>query len=253
MIDALAMEWQKLLPLHRTSRTVLVAVVLAVAVSCVVTAAMASSHMSVADRLGFDSVGVSLQGTNAAVLAIGVFGVLAVTREYGTGMIRTTFMAQPARLRVLLAKLATHAAVAGVAAAGACLAAFAAGQSVLATGGLGVGWGQPHLAESLGGAVVYLLLVCVWGVALGALLRSTAAAITWLASLLVVAPVIVQILPQSTVDLVGRWLPSQMGQQAIAAHPSPQAFQAWTGLAVLAGYATATLLAGAWRMVRVDP
>lgn len=255
MINAVAMEWQKLLPLHKTSRTVAVAVALAVAVSSVVAAAMASSgqHMSSADRRGFDSIAISLQGVNAAVLAIGVFGVLCVTREYTTGMIRTTFMAQPSRLRVLAAKLGTHAAVAGVAAAGACLAAFAVGQAVLSTAGLSVGWGQPHLPAALAGAVLYLLLVCVWGVALGAVLRSTASAITWLASILVVAPVIVQILPQSTIDLVGRWLPSQIGQQAISAHPSDHSFSPWAGLALLAGYVAVTLLAGAWRMTRVDP
>ena len=129
MISALSMEWQKLLPIHRTSRTVAVAVGLAVVVSAVVSAAMAAhgTHMTMSDRLGFDSLGVSLQGVNAAVLAVGVFGVLTVTREYGTGMIRTTFLAHPSRLRVLAAKLATHAAVAGVAAAVACLAAYSVG------------------------------------------------------------------------------------------------------------------------------
>ncbi|HET6877539.1 MAG TPA: ABC transporter permease [Jatrophihabitans sp.] len=255
MISAFTMEWQKLLPLHRTSRTMGVAVALAVVVSAVVAAAMAAhgSHMTASDRLGFDSMGVSLQGVNAAVLAVGVFGVLTVTREYGSGMIRTTFMAHPSRLRVLAAKLATHAAVAGVAAVVACLAAFAAGQAVLGTGGLSDTWGDPRLPSALGGAVVYLLLICAWGVGLGALLRSTSSAITWLASLLVVAPVIVQILPQSTVDLVGRWLPSQIGQQAITANPSPHAFAEWNGLAVLGAYAALTLLAGAWRMARSDP
>jgi ABC-2 type transport system permease protein len=255
MIDSLAMEWQKLRPLHKTSRTVALAIGLAVAVSALVAAAMASNgaHMSRADRRGFDSVGTSLQGVNAAVLAIAVFGVLCVTREYGTGMIQMTFLAQPSRLRVLGAKLGTHAAVAGVAAAGACLAAYAVGQVLLNTAGLSVGWGTPHLPAALGGGVVYLMLVCIWGVALGALLRSSSSAITWLASLLVVAPVIVQILPQRVVDLVGRWLPSQIGQQAISSHPSTHSFSPWTGLAMLTSYVAATLLAGAWRMARTDP
>jgi ABC-2 type transport system permease protein len=255
MIDSLAMEWQKLRPLHKTSRTVALAIGLAVAVSALVAAAMASNaaHMSRADRRGFDSVGTSLQGVNAAVLAIAVFGVLCVTREYGTGMIRMTFLAQPSRLRVLAAKLGTHAVVAGVAAAGACLAAYAVGQVLLDTAGLSVGWGNSHLPAALGGGVVYLMLVCEWGVALGALLRSSSSAITWLASLLVVVPVIVQILPEPVVDLVGRWLPSQIGQQAISSQPSTHSFSPWTGLAMLAAYVAATLLAGAWRMARTDP
>ncbi|MDT4906160.1 MAG: type transport system permease protein [Pseudonocardiales bacterium] len=255
MIDSLAMEWQKLRPLHKTSRTVALAIAIAVVVSAIVAGAQAANgvHMSLADRRGFDSVGTSLQGINAAVLVVATFGTLSVTREYATGMIRTTFLAHPSRLRVLAAKLSIHAAIASVAAACACVAAFVVGQALLNSAGLSVGWGDSHLSAALGGGVIYLVLVCGWGVALGALLRSSSSAISWLASLLVVAPVIVQILPQHVIDLFGRWLPSQIGQQAISSSPSAHSFSAWTGLAVLGGYVAATLLAGAWRMARTDP
>jgi ABC-2 type transport system permease protein len=255
MMSAFAMEWQKILPLHKTSRPVAMAVALAVVVSSVVAAAMASNGagMSTSARQHFDAVGISLEGVNAAVLAIGVFGVLCITREYSTGMIRATFMAHPSRIGVLIAKLATHAGVAGVAAAAACLASFAVGQAVLSTGGVSVSWGDPQLPTALGGGVLYLILVCVWGVALGAMLRSAASAMTWLASILVVAPVIVQILPRHVTEIVGRWLPSQIGQQAITSHPSVHLFSAWTGLAVLGGYVGVTLLVGAVRMTRSDP
>ncbi len=251
----MAMEWNKLLPLHKTSRTVAVAIGLAVAVSGLVALAMAANatHMTTAERGRFDSIGTSLQGVNAAVLAVAVFGVLCITREYSTGMITTTFLAQPSRLRVLAAKLGTHSAVASVAGALACAAAYAVGQAVLDTAGLSVGWGAHNVAGALAGGAVYLVLICVWGVAIGALTRSSSTGITWLASLLVVAPVIVQILPASIVHVVGRWLPSQIGMQAIAGHGDPHSFGAWTGLAVLAGYVLATLVAGAWRMVRTDP
>jgi ABC-type transport system involved in multi-copper enzyme maturation permease subunit len=255
MIDSLAMEWQKLRPLHKTSRTIGLAITIAIGVTAIVAAAMAANgaNMTSTDRHAFDSIGTSLQGINAAVLVIAAFGALSVTREYTTGMIRTTFLAQPSRLRVLGAKLGIHAAVACVGAACACLAAFAVGQTLLEAGGLAVGWGTPHLAAALGGGVLYLVLVCVWGAALGALLRSSSSAVTWLASLLVVAPVIVQILPRHVIDVFGRWLPSQIGQQAISANASPHSFSAWTGLAVLAGYVAVTLAAGAWRMARTDP
>jgi hypothetical protein len=249
------MEWQKLRPLYKTGRTVALTIALAVVVSAVVSAAIASNgrHMNLADRRAFDSIATSLQGVNAAVLAIAAFGVLCVTREYGSGMIKATFLAQPSRLRVLAAKLGIHAAVAGVAAGGACVGAFAVGQSLLGTAGLSSGWDTARLPGALGGGVAYLVLLCVWGVALGAALRSSSSAIIWLASLLVVAPVIVQILPQAVVDAVGRWLPSQIGQQAIASRPSAHSFSPWIGLAVLSGYVAVTLLAGAWRMVRADP
>lgn len=255
MRNAIAMEWQKLRPINKTSRTVALAIGLAVSVSAIVAAALASgaSHMSSTQRHNFDSIGISLQGVNAAVLAIAAFGVLSLTREYATGMISVTFLAQPARLRVLGAKLLTHAGVAGVAAASACLAAFAVGQALLGTAGLNAGWSAAALPSALGGGVAYLVLVCMWGVALGALLRTSSAAITWMAFLLVVAPVVVQILPDSVVHRVARWLPSQIGTQAMSSRPDHHGFAPWTGLAMLAAYVGVTLLAGAWRMARTDP
>ena len=63
-----------------------------------------NANMNAAARQHFDAVSTSLQGVNAAVLAIAAFGVLCVTREYGTGMIRLTFLAEPSRLRVLAAR-----------------------------------------------------------------------------------------------------------------------------------------------------
>jgi len=255
MRTALAMEWEKLRPVHKTSRTIALAIALAVTVSALVALAVASSasHMSSHDRLTFDSVGISLEGVNAAVLAVAAFGILSVTREYATGMMAVTFLAQPARLRVLAAKLLTHAGVAGLAGAGACVAAFAVGQTLLSTGGLATGWSAPQLPAALGGGVVYLILVCVWGIALGAMVRTSAAAIIMSAFLLVVAPILVQILPASIVLQASRWLPSQIGVQAMSAHHDPNAFAPWTGLAVLGGYVAITLLAGGFRMVRREP
>ena len=255
MGTSFAMEWHKLRPLHKTSRTVIVAILLAVSVSAAVAAAMAASagHMTSLQRLRFDSVGTSLQGVNAAVLAVAAFGVLTITREYSTGMIATTFLAQPSRLRVLAAKLGTHSAVALVSGALACVAAYAVGQALLGTGGLDVGWDAADLPRALGAGALYLVLICAWGVAIGALTRSSSSAIIWLASLLVVAPVVVQILPVSVVHVVGRWLPSQIGMRAMATRADPHAFGVWTGLAVLAGYVVVTLVAGAWRMARTDP
>jgi ABC-2 type transport system permease protein len=255
MRHALAMEWQKLRPVHKTSRTIAVAVALTIAVSAIITAAMASSaaHMSLLDRQTFDPIGVSMEGANAAVIAFAAFGVLCVTREYATGMIAMTFLAQPGRLRVLVSKLVTHAGVAAVAGAFAVIAAFGVGQALLNTGGIGADWSAPGLAPALAGGMCYLVLVCIWGVAVGALVRSSAAGIIWMAFLLIVAPIVVQILPSNVVHVVGRWLPSIIGARAMSANADPYAFGHWTGLAVLSGYVLATLVAGGWRLVRVDP
>jgi hypothetical protein len=72
--------------------------------------------MSAADRAGFDAVGDSFTGLAFAQLAFGVLGVLAISAEYGTGMIRTTLTAVPRRPTVFAAKALVVAETAGVAA-----------------------------------------------------------------------------------------------------------------------------------------
>lgn len=51
----------------------------------------------------FSPIDTSLAGYNLAQLAVGVLGVLLVTGEYATGMVRATFGAVPRRLPVLWA------------------------------------------------------------------------------------------------------------------------------------------------------
>ena len=56
----------------------------------------------------------TLQGYYLGQLLIGALGVLFVTGEYSTGMIRSTFAAVPKRLPVLWAKLVVFVAVTAV-------------------------------------------------------------------------------------------------------------------------------------------
>ena len=60
----------------------------------------------------FDPVLTSLSGILVAQLAIGVLGVLVITSEYSTGMIRSTFAAAPQRHLVIAAKAAAFGAIA---------------------------------------------------------------------------------------------------------------------------------------------
>ncbi|MER5471200.1 ABC transporter permease [Streptomyces sp. NPDC002935] len=98
-------------------------------------------------------------------------GVLVVSSEYGTGMIRTTFTASPQRHRVLAAKLIIFFAVAFT------VSAFAIGLVGLMTEGLhdgdSVPWGGTVLMASL-----YVSLLGVLALAVGSMLRHSAGAIT---------------------------------------------------------------------------
>ena len=85
-------------------------------------------RLDLRERLQFDPTLHSLRGLFLAQLAIGVLGVLIVTNEYATGMIRNTFAAVPQRSAVLAAKLVVFSAVALVVATLTSFVAFLVGQ-----------------------------------------------------------------------------------------------------------------------------
>ena len=77
-------------------------------------------HLSAHQKATIDAVRLSLAGLHLSQIAIGVLGVLVITSEYGTGMIRATLAAVPQRRLLLTAKAVVFAAAAvvtGIAAA----------------------------------------------------------------------------------------------------------------------------------------
>lgn len=107
------------------------------AIACAVYVAQ-FANIDAADRADVDSASFSLTGGFLAQLAVAVLGVLTITNEYGSGMIRTTFVAVPQRVRALLAKAAVFATVTFVVTTCACIAAFFIGQAILSTKDAGV-------------------------------------------------------------------------------------------------------------------
>src|ERR1700712_5664498 len=109
----IASEWIKLRSLRSSWLTLAAAVIGMIGIGWLVSYETNShwAHMQPDERIGFDPVSRSLTGVYLAQLAIGVLGVLVITGEYATGMIRATLSAVPRRLPVLWAKLAVFASV----------------------------------------------------------------------------------------------------------------------------------------------
>jgi hypothetical protein len=106
-------EWTKFRSLRSTRYTFLGGVAATIVFAIVPALINASrwSTMSLQDKLLFNPLETSLIGVGVAQLAIGVLGVLVITGEYSTGMIRATFCAVPKRLPVLWAKGGVFGAV----------------------------------------------------------------------------------------------------------------------------------------------
>lgn len=200
----------------------------------------------------FDPASISLSGVQLAQIAVGVLGVLLVTSEYATGLIRTTFAAVPRRLPMLWGKAALLAGAVTAVSLPAAFAAFAGGQSILAPKHLSVPLGDPGVTRAVVGSALYLAVIGLLGLGLGALIRNAAGGIAALFGLLYGLPLMAGLLPGSMAADVTKYLPATAGQAVTTVQPDPTMLQPWTGFGLLCAYAALLLAVSAARMRRGD-
>jgi ABC-2 type transport system permease protein len=248
-------EFTKFRTVRSTVWTLLVAVVLMIGISALFSAVTASQYhtFSPADRASFNPVSISLSGMMFAVVAFGVLGVLMISGEYSTGMIRSSLTAVPRRLPVLWGKLAVFAGVIFSISLVASFISFFLGQALLNGHHLGVSAAAPGALRSIIGAALYVTVSGMIGVALGALFRNTAAGIATFAGVFFVIPPLTGLLPASISDHLSQYLPSYAGEALWGGTRGvTNALSPWTGFAVLCGYAVVLIAAAALRLRRVD-
>lgn len=244
-VRVLRSEWIKLWTLRSTWFTLLAAVVGMVGIGYLVSYGGRRHYasMGLVERLTFDPTMHSLFGVYLAQLAIGVLGVLVITGEYATGMIRATLAAVPARLPVLWAKLAVFGSVALVLMLVGSFAAFLGGQKLLHP--YGTTLSQPHVLRAVIGVALYLTVVALLAIGLGFLLRNTAGGIATLFGLLLVLPVLIRAFPSSWQDHVSPYLPSNAGAALFDLHPDSTSLAPWTGFGVFCAWAAASIIGAA--------
>jgi ABC-type transport system involved in multi-copper enzyme maturation permease subunit len=197
------------------------------------------------ERLNFDPTRISLGGVFLAQLAIGVLGVLLIGGEFSTGMIRSSLAAVPKRLPVLWAKAFVFGGVALVLMTVASLAAFEVAQVVLSGKGVQTTIGADGVLRAVLGAAFFLTWVGLFGLALGTILRNSAAAISTLVGVLLVVPILMNFLPSDWREHVERWLPSSAGSALMAAHPTDAQLTPGNAAVMLAVYLAISLLMAA--------
>ncbi len=249
-------EWIKFRSLRSSVWSLLVTLVLTVGLGLLFSAVRAHRYNQVGGhdaKQAFDVIATSLRGTFLAQLAIGVLGVLVVTGEYSTGMIRSSLGAVPRRLPVLVAKAVVFALVSLVVAEIAAFLAFLIGQQALSSTHLQASLSTPHAVQSVVGGGLYLTLIGLLGVGFGFILRSTAAAIGALVGVVLVLPILANALPDPYATDVSKYLPLSVGDQLISsAHADPTLLSPWTGFALLVGYVVVALVVGGVVLARRD-
>lgn len=222
---------------------------LAIVAFNVVTAALLAiflpSHLSVHQKATIDSTRVSLGGMHLSQVAIGLLGVLVITSEYTTGMIRATLAAMPQRRLMLTAKTAVFTAAAILTGIAASFAAYLTFQALLPAGdAMRTSLPDPGVLRAVTGAGLYLAVLGLLGLGLGAVLRSSAGAVAALFAGLFVPSILISLLPQSWQNTIGPYLPMNAGETVFTVHHQAHTLQPWTGFGVFCLYAAATLTAG---------
>jgi ABC-2 type transport system permease protein len=247
---AARMEWIKLRSLRSTWWTVVITVAGAIGIGVTV-------GLNTRNAAG-DLTNNALAGIVPALLLTGVLGVLTMTSEYSSGLIRTTLTAIPRRGLLLAAKAAVFGVVALAAGEAAAFISFFAGGAALRHGIAAPTLGQPGVLRAVLLAGTGFCLIGLFGLGLGAIIRHSGAAIAVLVGGVYVAPSLIgavahQVAAYTPIFIIGNSLsttkPTSCGTGASAC---PQFLSAWAGLGILALYAAAALGLGWWLLARRD-
>jgi hypothetical protein len=167
-------------------------------------------------------------------------------------MIRATMAAVPRRLPVLWAKAIVYGTVVLVLAIPATLLAFVVGQSLLARRHIELAFSDPGVARALFGAALYLTVIGLFGLGIGAIVRNTAGGIAAFAGIMFVLPPLMNVLPTSWNNAATPYLPLVAGQAVMALTRGEHQLAPWTGLGVLCLYTVAALAVASILLVRRD-
>jgi ABC-2 type transport system permease protein len=246
------MEWRKLRTVRSTWWIIAVFAVSMVGLAMVALSHEGYAQMSAADRAAFDPTHDCFIGLVLGQLLLGALGVLAITTEFSSGMIRATFAAAPRRPLVLAAKAAVLGAVTLAAGEISAFAAFVAGQAALPAPAPHATFGQPGVLRAVLMAGAYPALIALIGLGIGAIVRHTAGAICVVVGVLFVLPLLFTPLSLSAQDAAQNFLPHPMANSMTAVKPLAHTLPPGLIFALLCGYAAAALAAGAWALSRRD-
>lgn len=240
-------EWIKLTSLRSTLWSLGLIVVLGVGLSLLI-----SSFTPAVDGPAIPSAELALTSATAGVafgqLIAAVLGVLVISGEYSTGMIRSTFAAVPTRLPVLAAKAVVLFALVTAVGAVTMFGAWAINYPILDAQGLAIGLDEPGFSLALAGAATFLGLTAVFALGLGTILRSAAGGIAAALGVILILPTVLSLLAlaMDSVTEITPYLFSSAGS-AMASLPSEGAVDA-TGMTVLEPW-TGGLVVLAWTFV----
>jgi ABC-2 type transport system permease protein len=255
--DLLRSEWTKFKTLRSTWWSVAALLVVSLGVSIAATAVYTADFNSLSpeNRAQFrdDTIGLFLQpGFAFGQLAISVLGVLLIASEYSTGMIRATVLAAPRRTPVLLAKAGVLAGVVFVLAEAIALICFFVGSSI-ARKHVDVTLSTPGTLRAILGFGLVVTMTALIALALGALLRHTAGAISVALGASLVLPTLLGLIPGSVGQHLADAMPVRAGQLIMdRTEQAGTPYGPWTGLGITALWTIGLMALALWTVKKRD-
>jgi ABC-type transport system involved in multi-copper enzyme maturation permease subunit len=245
---ALRSEWTKIRSVRSTMWTLGSAIVITVGIGVLGNWGRSNhSDATTAQLAHEDLTQRTLFGIILGQLIMVVFGAMAITSEYSTGMVRTSLTAQPRRAAVFWSKLLVVSAVAFVVGEIISFASFLISSSFWRAKGIDLTLSTPHAMQAVVGGGLYLAGSAILAFGLGAILRHTAGAITSGVGLLFVLTILVNFLPQSWQNHLDKWLPFNAGGQVWSTQHVPGTdLGAWTGFGVFLIYGVVAVALGGY-------
>jgi hypothetical protein len=251
--DAVRSEWTKLRTVRSTFWSLVVAAVLGIGLGALISAISANHYgTDPGIRLDWNPTDRSLRSLEIAQLAFAILGVMVVTGEYSTGMIRTSLAAVPRRSRMLAAKSLVFGTLALVAGEVISFVTFFVGQALISGKAPSASIGQHEVLRAVAGAGLYLSVLALLGVALGVILRHAAAAIGSVVAILLVLPGIAAALPSSWSRPIEKYWPTNAGQQVAQIVRDSNTLTPWLGMALFAGFVAVVMVAAFLLLERRD-
>jgi ABC-2 type transport system permease protein len=250
-------EWTKIRSVRSTVWSLILLIVLDLGFTALLTSLTVSQwkNANPSDRASLmaDPTSTILgSGFFLSQLTICVLGVMVVASEYSTGMIRASLLAVPKRLPMLAAKSVVFGLLILVLGIAVSFVSFFIGAAILHSKAP-VEIGDPGVLRAVIGGGLYLAMLGLFSLAIGAILRHTAAAITGVIGFVLVLSPLAQLLPGSIGDHIHAYLPAEAGQLIAKAHQAKgDLLTPWQGYGVFAIWTVLLLAVGLVLLRRRD-
>jgi ABC-2 type transport system permease protein len=245
-------EWTKVRSVRSTVWTLVAALGATVVISgllCLLTNVQ-WKNIDEGGRATFDPTTTSLSGLILGQLALIVFGVLVISSEYSTGMIRTSLAAVPQRGTFYAAKVAVTGVLALVVGMSTSFLSFLIGQALLGSHNTSIS--DTGVLRAVFGGGVYMTLMVLFAVGVATILRSPMLSLGILMPFFFLISPILAAVPGA--KIVARYFPDRAGSKImqVVAVDDGRPYGPWTGLLIMAAWVAAALIGGYVSLKRRD-